>query len=70
MKATRLAATDPDLAKVLPALKRAAEAAWRLSVETGTPFYVLENGRVVDRNAARRRRTGRNGRARVGRRLG
>lgn len=56
MKSARVTITDPDLARVLPALKRAAAAAWRLSVETGTPFYVLENGRVVDRNAGRKKR--------------
>jgi hypothetical protein len=71
MKATRLAVTDPDLAKGLSALKRAAAAAWRLSLDTGTPFYVIENGRVVDRNSARKKRTpkraSKNGRARVDR---
>ncbi len=36
MNCTRLAVTDPDLAGALSALKRAAAAAWRLSVETGT----------------------------------
>ena len=65
MKRTPLAVTDPDLARALPALKRAAAAAWRLSVETSTPFYVIENGRVVDRNAARKRRVSRPARARV-----
>jgi predicted ABC-type ATPase len=56
MKPTRVTVADPDLAKGLSALKRAAASAWRLSVETGTPFYVMENGRVVDRNAARKNR--------------
>jgi hypothetical protein len=56
MKSTRQAVTDPDLAGALPALKRAAAAAWRLSVQTGTPFYVLENGRVVNRNPKPKRR--------------
>lgn len=56
MKRSRLAVTDPDLAGALPALKRAAATAWRLAVATGTPFYVMENGRVVDRNAGRKRR--------------
>lgn len=69
MKSGRLAETDPDLARVLPALKRAAASAWRLSVETGTPFFVIEHGRVVDRNAARKkgsgRGAGRNGRTRA-----
>ena len=55
MRRSRLAATDPDLARSLPALKRAAAAAWRLAVETGAPFYVIENGRVVDRNAGRKK---------------
>jgi predicted ABC-type ATPase len=60
MKQKRSASIDPYLAGALPALKRAAAAARRLSIETGTPFYVLENGRVVDRNATRsRRRVGR-----------
>lgn len=60
MKQKRSASIDPYLAGALPALKRAAAAARRLSIETGTPFYVFENGRVVDRNATRsRRRVGR-----------
>jgi len=71
MKTTSLAATDPDLAGALPALKRAAAAAWRLSVQTGTPFYVMENGRVVNRNPKAKRRgptgTNANGRASGGR---
>ena len=72
MRAMRVAVTDPDLAKGLSALKRAAAAAWRLSIDTGTPFYVIENGRVVDRNAAGKKRVpkraGKNGRTQVGRR--
>jgi hypothetical protein len=69
MKQKRFASIDRDLAGALPALKRAAAAARRLSIETGTPFYVLENGRVVDRNATRSRRRiarpPRNGRSRL-----
>lgn len=56
MSYRRLDVTDPDLAGALPALRRAAAAAWRLAVETGTPFYVIEDGRVVDRNAGRTKR--------------
>jgi hypothetical protein len=70
MKSKRLALTDRDLAGALPALRRAAVAARRLSIETGTPFYVFENGRVVDRNITRSKRGptrgGKNGRARPG----
>lgn len=71
MKPRRFASIDKDLAGALPALKRAAAAARRLSIETGTPFYVLENGRVVDRNATRAKRgparSGKNGRGRLAR---
>jgi hypothetical protein len=38
------------------ALKRAARKARRLSIETGTPFIVWQNGKVVDLNAAAKRR--------------
>jgi len=62
MKTSRLAVTDPDLANALPALKRAAAAARRLSVETGTPFYVMKDGRVVDLNASRRKPAAKNAR--------
>jgi hypothetical protein len=48
--------TDPDIRGVLPALRRAAKAARKLSLETGTPFYVWENGRVVDLNTGQRKR--------------
>jgi hypothetical protein len=71
MKPNRLASMDRDLAGALPALRRAAAAARRLSIETGTPFYVFEDGRIIDRNARRRRRgatpAAKNGRARLGR---
>jgi hypothetical protein len=40
--------TDPDLAGALPALKRAAANALRLSIQTNTPFYVFIDGKVVD----------------------
>jgi hypothetical protein len=43
---------DSDLAKVGPALKRAAAQAKRLALQKGTPFYVWKGGRVVDLNKA------------------
>ena len=55
MSPKELAALDRDLAGALPALRRAAAAARRLSVDTGTPFYVFKAGRVVDLNAAGRK---------------
>jgi hypothetical protein len=55
---------DPDLAGALPALERAAAAARKLSIETGTPFYVLKNGKIVDLNAAKPKNGGRKRRRR------
>jgi len=51
MNRKSLAPLDPDLAAALPALRRAAVAARELSIRTGTPFYVMKDGRVVDLNA-------------------
>ena len=48
MKARRVPVSDSDLAKVGPALKRAAARAKRLAVQSGTPLYVWKAGRVVD----------------------
>ena len=50
MKAKRVPVSDSDLAKVGPALKRAAARAKRLAVQSGTPLYVWKAGRVVDLN--------------------
>jgi hypothetical protein len=43
-------AKDADLKGAIRALERAALRARRLAEETGTPFYVLKDGRVVDLN--------------------
>jgi len=60
MNQKSLAALDRDLAAALPALRRAAAVARELSIKTGTPFYVMRDGRVVDLNAqASTKRTGR-----------
>jgi hypothetical protein len=51
MKTKRRKTPSKDgIPSALPALKRAAKAAWRLSVATNTPFYVVKNGRVVNLN--------------------
>ena len=39
---------DPDLQKVLPALRRAAQNARELALRTGTPCYVWRDGRMVN----------------------
>ncbi len=48
---TRRPPEDQDLTGAYAALVRSAAAARRLSQQTKTPFFVLENGRVVDLNA-------------------
>ena len=53
----KMNSTDPDILGSLPALRRAAKAARKLSILTGTPFYVLRNGKVVDLNPVRKRST-------------
>ena len=51
---------DHNLMGVKRALERAAAGARRFAEQTGTPFYVLKDGRVVDLSGARpRRRSGR-----------
>lgn len=43
--------SDPDMIGSFAALKRAARNARRLSIETGTPFIVVKDGKIVDLNA-------------------
>jgi hypothetical protein len=46
---------DPDIIASKKALERAAREARKLSRKTGTPFYVLKDGKVVDLNRAEKR---------------
>ncbi|THD06774.1 hypothetical protein [Metallibacterium scheffleri] len=39
---------DPDLQKVLPALRRAAHIARELALRTGTPCHVWLDGKMVN----------------------
>ncbi|MCC6573188.1 MAG: hypothetical protein IT462_05290 [Planctomycetes bacterium] len=49
--------TQTNFAKdALAALKRAAKAARKLSIETGTPFWVMKDGKIVDLNAKPKRK--------------
>jgi hypothetical protein len=47
--------SDTDITGSLPALRRAAKAARELAVATGTPFFVIENGRIVNLNPVRKK---------------
>jgi len=48
MSNKRVTTTDPDLAKVGVALKRAAAKARQLGFDTNTPVYVFRDGKIVD----------------------
>lgn len=39
---------DPDLQKVEPALRRAAQSARELALRTGTPCYVWRDGKLIN----------------------
>jgi hypothetical protein len=41
---------DPDIRGSLPAMRRAARRAKRLAQETGTPFWVMRKGKIVNLN--------------------
>ena len=46
---TNITATkDPDIRGSAAALRRAARRALKVGLETGTPVWVLKNGRIVD----------------------
>ena len=38
---------DPDLAKVMPALLRAAKQARRIAAATNTPLVIYKNGKTI-----------------------
>ena len=47
-KVDSLKESDPDLANAEAALKRAAYDALKLALQTGTPFYVYRDGKIID----------------------
>jgi hypothetical protein len=51
-----LGCNDPDIVGSDAALRRAAKRALQIGLETGTPVYVLENGKIVDLTKRHRRK--------------
>ena len=47
---------DPDILASAAALRRAAKRALREGLETGTPVWVIKNGRMVDLTRGKRRK--------------
>jgi hypothetical protein len=40
--------TDPDLLGSIDAIQRAAEAARKLAIQTGTPLIIYHDGKIID----------------------
>jgi hypothetical protein len=53
---TKFISNDPDTQGSFAALRRAAKRARKLAEETGTPFYVWKDGKVVNLNPVPRKR--------------
>lgn len=49
---------DPDIIGSYAALQRAAKRALQIGLETGTPVYVLIDGKIVDLTKQHRRKAG------------
>jgi hypothetical protein len=47
---------DPDILAVPVALRRAAKRALQLGLETGTPVWVIKDGRMVDLTRGQQRK--------------
>jgi hypothetical protein len=47
------------------AIQRAARNARKLSLQTGTPFYVMKDGKIVDLNRGRKKHAARTADARA-----
>jgi len=59
-----MASKDPDIIASEVALRRAAKRALQIGLETGTPVYVLIDGKIVDLTKQHRRNV-RKGRGRT-----
>ena len=61
IKKKLMGSSDPDIVGSEPALRRAAKRALQLGLETGTPVYVLIDGKIVDLTKQHRRKAPRTG---------
>lgn len=53
---TKVSSYSREVEDTLRALRRAARRALELGIKTGTPVYVMENGKIVD--LTKRKRSG------------
>lgn len=54
MKQQAVGSKDPDIRASAKALRRAARRALELGLRTGTPVYVLQDGKIIDLSKQRR----------------
>ncbi|MCC6580868.1 MAG: hypothetical protein IT440_10535 [Phycisphaeraceae bacterium] len=52
----KMTSQDPDIQASFAAMKRAAKLAMRRAKETGTPLYVMQDGKIVNLNPGGRLR--------------
>ena len=56
MNRQKAGSKDPDIQASVKALRRAARRAMRLGVQTGTPVYVLQDGKIIGLTRQKRMR--------------
>jgi hypothetical protein len=56
MKRKAMGSKDPDIIASEKALRRAAKRALEIGLQTGTPVYVLKNGKITDLTKEYRRK--------------
>jgi hypothetical protein len=61
------ASTDPEIRGVLAALRRSAARARRLAEATGTPLWVMRDGKIININTKMKHKTRRGSKTRAAR---
>ncbi len=57
MKIKAMGSKDPDIIASEKALRRAAKRALEIGIQTGTPVYVIKEGKIVDLTKEYRRQS-------------
>ncbi len=56
MKKKAMGSKDPDIIASEKALRRAAKRALEIGLQTGTPVYVIKDGKIIDLTKEYRRK--------------
>jgi hypothetical protein len=57
MKRKAMGSKDPDIIASEKALRRAAKRALQIGLQTGTPVYVIKEGKIIDLTKEHRQKT-------------